>query len=128
MRYMFLVYSVEAHDAAATQEEMREAARRHHAVMEEAAARGVLHAAEPLRPTATAMTVRKRGGKAITMDGPFAETKEQLGGYYIIDCADLDEAIAWAAKMPTACHGAEGCIEIRPIQPIAAPTQNQKSN
>jgi len=51
----------------------------------------------------------------LILDGPFAETKEQLGGYYILDCADLDEAIGWAAKIPTACKGGEGCIEIRPI-------------
>ena len=49
-------------------------------------------------------------------DGPFAETKEQLAGYYILDCEDLDEALAWAAKIPTACAGATGCIEIRPIR------------
>jgi hypothetical protein len=120
MRYMFLVYSVEAVDAQATREEMQEAARQHHRVMDEATARGVLLAADPLRPTRTALTVRKRGGKALTMDGPFAETKEQLGGYYIIECASLDEAIEWASKMPTACHGAEGCIEIRPIHEMSS--------
>jgi hypothetical protein len=49
------------------------------------------------------------------LDGPFAETKEQLAGYYILDCKDLDEAIGWAAKIPTACKGGEGCVEIRPI-------------
>ena len=52
------------------------------------------------------------------LDGPFAETKEQLAGYYILDCENLDEAIAWAAKIPTACKGEEGCIEIRPIAGI----------
>ena len=52
------------------------------------------------------------------MDGPFAETKEQLAGYYILDCKDLDEAIAWAARIPTACKGASGCIEIRPIMAL----------
>jgi hypothetical protein len=131
MRYMFLVYSVESDDAQATSDEMKDAAHRHHLVMEEAGARGVLLAADPLRPTRTAITVRKRGGKAVTMDGPFAETKEQLGGYYIIDCESLDEAIAWAAKIPTACHGAEGCIEIRPIQEmtigVGQKSMNQKS-
>jgi hypothetical protein len=58
-------------------------------------------------------------------DGPFAETKEHLAGYYIMDCADLDEAIEWAAKIPTACQGLEGCIEIRPMrwQPSLAEPQ-----
>ena len=54
-------------------------------------------------------------GKPLVLDGPFAETKEQLAGYYILDCKDLDEAIAWAARIPTACKGGEGCVEIRPI-------------
>jgi hypothetical protein len=122
MRYMFLVYSVEAIDANATPDEMVEAARHHHDVMEEARQHGVLRAADPLRPTSTATTVRRKEGRAITIDGPFAETKEQLAGYYIIDCRDLDEAIEWAAKIPTACQGSQGCIEIRPIHEIWAQT------
>ena len=72
-------------------------------------------AADPLQPTATATTVRNQGGKPLVLDGPFAETKEQLAGYYIIDCKNLDEAIEWANKIPTSCRGSEGCIEIRPI-------------
>jgi hypothetical protein len=56
-------------------------------------------------------------------DGPFAETKEQLAGYYILDCKDLDEAIGWAAKIPTSCKGDDGCVEIRPIIPIPQPSQ-----
>jgi hypothetical protein len=55
------------------------------------------------------------GGRTLVIDGPFAETKEQLAGYYILDCKDLDQAISWAAKIPTACKGSAGCIEIRPI-------------
>jgi hypothetical protein len=54
------------------------------------------------------------------IDGPFAETKEQLAGYYILDCENLDEAIEWAAKSPTACKGGEGCIEIRPLPGLPA--------
>ena len=65
-----------------------------------------------LQPTATATTVRLREGKRLTTDGPFAETKEQLGGYYLVDARDLDEAIAIAAKIPSARYG---CIEVRPI-------------
>src|SRR6266478_4471682 len=55
---------------------------------------------------------------AVMVDGPFAETKEQLAGYYILDCKDLDEAIGWASKIPLVCSGGEGCIEIRPIRPL----------
>jgi len=54
----------------------------------------------------------------LATDGPFAETKEQLAGYYILECKDLDEAIAWAAKIPSGCGGGQGCIEVRPIQEI----------
>ena len=83
--------------------------------MDEAKRKGVFIAAEPLQPTTTATTVRMEDGKPLILDGPFAETKEQLAGYYILDCDNLDEAISWAAKIPTSCKGGEGCIEIRPI-------------
>ena len=73
---------------------------------------GVFVAGEPLTPTNTATSVQLREGEVITTDGPFAETKEQLGGFYILDCDTLDEAISWAARIPTATHGT---IEVRPI-------------
>jgi len=73
---------------------------------------GVYIGGEPLQPMATATTVRVRGGAASSMDGPFAETKEQLGGYYMLDCANLDDALGYAAKIPTAPSGS---IEVRPI-------------
>ena len=73
---------------------------------------GVMRGANRLRPISTATTVRVRNGKTATTDGPFAETKEQLGGYYLLDCKDLDEAIAYAAKIPSAKYGS---IEVRPI-------------
>ena len=78
---------------------------------------------QALHPSPTAKTVRVRNDKPLVTDGPFAETKEQLAGYYILDCQDLDEALSWAAKIPTACAGAAGCIEIRPIRefPSRAP-------
>jgi hypothetical protein len=69
-----------------------------------------------LKPTATATTVRIREGKRLTTDGPFAETKEQLSGFYLIDAADLDEATGIAAKLPAARFG---CIEVRPIMTFA---------
>jgi len=72
----------------------------------------VCRGSERLQPASTATTVRVRGGKTATTDGPFAETKEAVGGYYEIDVKNLDEAIAWAAKIPTAEYGS---IEIRPI-------------
>jgi len=74
--------------------------------------RGALIAGEGLQPTATATTVRVSDGRTITTDGPFAETKETLGGFYLVEAADLDEAIAYAAMIPGAKNGS---IEVRPI-------------
>jgi hypothetical protein len=74
--------------------------------------RGVLQGGERLRPTSDATTVRVRDGETLTTDGPFAETKEQVGGFYLVDAKDLDEAIEIAAKIPAAAHGS---IEVRPI-------------
>ena len=73
---------------------------------------GQMVSGDALQPVATATTVSVRGGKVQTVDGPFAETKEQLGGYYLLDCKDLDEAIALAAKIPSAAFGR---IEVRPV-------------
>lgn len=73
---------------------------------------GVMRGGSELAPVHATTTVRQRGGKLVCTDGPFAETKEQLGGYYLIDCANLDEAIAWAGKCPAADTGS---IEIRPL-------------
>jgi hypothetical protein len=80
--------------------------------MEEMTRRGVLQGGERLRPTSDATTVRVRDGEVLTSDGPFAETKEQVGGYFAVDCKDLDEAIKIASKIPTA---RDGSIEVRPI-------------
>jgi hypothetical protein len=88
----------------------------HRAVLDETQHRGILRAADPLEASATATIVRVREGEVLVTDGPFAETKEQLAGYYILDCEDLDEALAWAAKIPTGCAGAAGCVEVRPIR------------
>ena len=76
---------------------------------------GHFKAGDPLQPVRTATTVRVRDGRTITTDGPFAETKEQLGGYYLVDCANLDEATAIAAKIPSAELGS---IEVRPIMQV----------
>ncbi len=79
---------------------------------EESTAAGVNLGGEPLANTSSATSVQLRDGEIITTDGPFAETKEQLGGFYILDCDSLDEAISWAAKIP---HAATGTIEVRPV-------------
>jgi len=73
---------------------------------------GVLRTSTGLQPTATATTVRVADGKSQVLDGPYADTKEQLGGFHIVEVADLDEALAWAARSPTALHGV---IEVRPL-------------
>ena len=114
MRYMMLIYTRESEGGPAP-EEGQAIRTAHRAVMDEAKRQGVWEAAEPLALTSTATTVRMKNGEALISDGPFAETKEQLAGYYILDCENLDEAIEWAAKIPTGCKGGEGCIEIRPL-------------
>jgi hypothetical protein len=120
VRYMFLIYSRETDMAGRSTAEVEQLMAAHWAVMDETRAKGIYHGAEPLHPTATATTVRMEDGKPLVLDGPFAETKEQLAGYYILDCTDLDEAVAWAAKIPTACRGGSGCIEIRPMMALPA--------
>src|SRR5215475_5170226 len=120
MRYMMLIYTTERAEAAATPDERNEAIEGHRAVMEETARRGILGGAEPLAPTATAKTVRFDGSHLVLTDGPFAETREQLAGYYILDCRDIDEAVEWASKIPTSCGGGTGCVEIRPLRYLGA--------
>ncbi len=116
MRYMLLVYTDESKMETATEEMLTQVADGHRAVMEEARRAGALVAGEPLARTASATTVRVRDGRRLVVDGPFAETKEQLAGYYILECRDLDEAMDWAERIPTGCAGGLGSIEIRPIR------------
>lgn len=119
MRYMFLIYAQEGKEERMSPEEMEALMSGHLAVMEATKKLGILHGAEPLKPTSTATSVRIQNGKPLAIDGPFAETKEQLGGYYILDCKDLDEAISWAGKIPTNCGGGiYGCVEVRPIRVV----------
>ena len=117
MRYMFLIYSKETDDPLSP-EDFARISSGHRAVMAEAGQRGILLGCEKLKPTRSATTVRTRGGLPMTMDGPFAETKEQLAGYYILECKDLDEAIDWAKRIPTTCQGGEGSVEIRPLEDV----------
>ncbi len=114
MRYMFMIYSTETPEGPPP-EAIEDLKKNHYAVMQETVAKGILVGIEGLLPTHTATTVRMAEGKPLITDGPFAETKEQLAGYYILDCKDLDEAIEWAKRIPTGCKGREGCIEIRPV-------------
>jgi hypothetical protein len=108
MKYLCLVYGEEDRIAAMDD---------HECLACDAALRASGHcvASEALQPVATATTVRVRNGRTTVYDGPFAETKEQLAGFYLIEARDLDEAIQLAAKIPPA---AVGCIEVRPIRPI----------
>jgi hypothetical protein len=118
MKYMFLIYSQERPEGP-DPDQIEDLKARHWAVMQEAKQKGILLAVEALKPTDTATTVRTQNGKPITLDGPFAETKEQLAGYYILECQDLDEAIGWASRIPSNCKGVEGCIEIRPVAELS---------
>ena len=112
MKYIILIYGSEAAYATMSQDAVQAEMQEYFAFTAEARTHNILHGSEQLQPTHTATTVRMREGKALITDGPFAETKEQLGGYYILDCKDLDEAIAWAQKIPGARAGS---IEIRPL-------------
>jgi hypothetical protein len=106
MKYMLLIYS----DEANASENMDLTP--WFAYTQEAIKAGVYKAGAGLMPTSMATTVRVRGGRSLATDGPFAETKEQLGGYYILDCRDLDDAIAWASRIPSV---GSGSVEIRPV-------------
>lgn len=108
MEYLLLIYENEKRYAKGyPEDEMRE----YRAFGSEFAK--AIRGGNALQPTSTATTVRVRDGKRLTTDGPFAETKEQLGGFYLVDAKDLDEAITMAGKIPGA---RTGCIEVRPIQ------------
>jgi hypothetical protein len=110
MKYMLLMYANES-DVPKTPEEQQAAAPAWYALSKELEAAGVLLSSTGLSPVANATTIRVREGKTLTTDGPFAETHEQLGGYFLLECQDLDEAMRWAVKIPTAKYGS---IEVRP--------------
>ncbi|MGH9358660.1 MAG: YciI family protein [Terriglobia bacterium] len=116
MRYMLLVYTDERAREALSPDDRQKCLAQARAVIEETGKRGIFKGADPLQPTSTATTVRVENGKALITDGPFAETKEQLGGYFMLDCKDLDEALEWAAKIPASCGGGTGCVEVRPVR------------
>lgn len=112
MKYMLLIQSDESGYAKMSEEAMGKLMGAYGQFAEEIQSAGACIAGHRLQPTQTATTVRVRDGKTLTTDGPFAETKEQFGGYYLIEAKDLDEAIAWAAKVPTAEYGS---VEVRPV-------------
>ena len=112
MKYMLLDYVGEAGWPQLTREEQIHWLGVYKAYMEAMAKAGVLKDSRGLQPTSAATTVRVRSDKTQVLDGPYADSKEQLGGFHIIEVADLDAAIAWAARSPTALHGV---VEVRPV-------------
>jgi hypothetical protein len=112
MKYLLLINSSEQEEETMSPEDGEKLMAAYGTFTQELQAAGVMRGADRLRPTSTATTVRVRNGETIATDGPFAETKEQLGGYYMIEVKDLDEAIKWAAKVPSAAYGS---VEVRPI-------------
>lgn len=116
-KYLLLIYTDEA-ALPATPEATMAMFEEYGKYTQSIAAQGILRAGEALEPTSASTTVRVRDGKTLVTDGPFAETKEALGGFYMIDCEDLDTALAAAAGIPGARFGT---IEVRPIVPMPEP-------
>jgi hypothetical protein len=112
MKFLLTIYSDESGWTNASPEDVQRIMEAYGAFGQAAQDAGVLLGGEGLQPTSTATTVRVRDGDTLTTDGPFAETREQLGGYYLLDCKDLDEAIGWASRIPDATHGS---VEVRPV-------------
>ncbi len=112
MKYMLLLYSSEGTFQAMPAADRERAVAAYHAYTEAVTKAGARIASDRLRPSAEATTVRIADGKTTVLNGPYAETKEQLGGFYMIDVLDLDAALAWAARCPGASHGV---VEVRPV-------------
>jgi hypothetical protein len=112
MKFLLTIYGEESGWGEASPEEIGQVMAAYEAFGRAAAEAGVLVGGEGLQPTSTATTVRVRDNETLTTDGPFAETREQLGGYYLLDCSDLDDAIGWAARVPGAQNGS---VEVRPV-------------
>ena len=117
MQYMLLVYWNEGAQVAATKEQKAETFAAYSAYTEAMKKAGVFKAGDPLEAASTATTVRVSDGKTKVLNGPYVESKEQLGGYYLIETPDLDSALSWAAR----CPGAQfGTMEVRPVRPMQA--------
>ena len=112
MKYMLLLYANESLELNTPEEQQAVAPESWFELMKEMKAAGVLLSNNGLAPIATATTVRVREGKKLITDGPFAETHEQLGGFFLLECKDLDEALRWAEKIP---HAKYGSVEVRPL-------------
>jgi hypothetical protein len=112
MQYLLMIYANEREMAAFGEAALTEMSQEYAEFTKSIVQSGNFKAGDRLRPVATASTVRVRNGKPVTTDGPFAETREQLGGYYLVEAKNLDEALALAARIPGARHGS---IEVRPI-------------
>jgi hypothetical protein len=117
MQYLLLIYANEAAGAAVTRADMEKMMAAYGAYMEAMKKAGVHVGSNRLQGTATASTVRVANGKTQVLDGPYAETKEQLGGYFMIDVPDLDAALSWAGRCPGAAYGS---VEVRPIWTMQA--------
>jgi hypothetical protein len=120
MQFLLLIYRSETELAKISPAEMTAMSVEYFKFTEEIRNSGNYVGGNPLKPTSTATTVRVRDAKRVVTDGPFAETKEQLGGYYLIEASDLDQAISIAARIPGARSGS---IEVRPIMPMAQAVQ-----
>jgi hypothetical protein len=118
MQYMLLIYSDEAQWFGMSQAQMQAAMGQYMTYSKALVEAGVMRGGSELKPITTATVVRVRNGKPQMTDGPFAETKEQLGGYYILETPTLDEALKWASQCPGAHHGS---VEVRPLQDNPAP-------
>ena len=112
MQYMLLIYGEEGSWDALSEEGRNAVYEEYYALSRDLHAQGKLIGSNELQSTATATSVRVRDGETIVSDGPFAETKEALGGYYLIDSESLDEALEWAARIPAA---RDGLVEVRPV-------------
>lgn len=112
MKYMLLIYGDESARQSVTKEQLSQMSAAYGAYTEAMKKAGAFIAGDPLQPTATASTVRVNKGSAKVLNGPYADTKEQLGGYYVIDVPDLDAALSWASRCPGA---SVGTLEVRPL-------------
>ncbi|HEX5101831.1 MAG TPA: YciI family protein [Polyangiaceae bacterium] len=115
MQYILLIYTSEAEGKNRTKDEQMQVFGEYKVFTDELKGSGKMLGGEALESVTTATTVRVKGGKTLRTDGPFAETREQLGGFYAVEAKDLDEAVAIAARIPGAHHG---CVEVRPVMRI----------
>ncbi|HEU4899193.1 MAG TPA: YciI family protein [Actinomycetota bacterium] len=119
MRYALLIYASEQDWASQSEEQAQAQFQEYMSFTKDIVDRGIYQSGEALQPTATATTVRVRDGETLSTDGPFAETKEQLGGFYVVEAKDLDEATEIAARIPDVRNGS---IEVRPVMEIDTPS------